>query len=144
MPLGCQVKLSFRAEPRWTDLLHAVGGGPLLVSNGKAVLDPDAEGFRADVSKGRNARSAVGILSDGKVVLVAVEGRPNGRGPGLTLWELTKLMLKLGAVSAMNLDGGSSTTLVVYDRVVTACAGGVPRLVNNALVVVPRSLQPKA
>jgi len=143
VPIGCRVTLQFDIRPRWPDLLHAVGGGPLLIAGGKVVLDPKAEGFRSDVAGGRHARTAVGLRDDGTVVLVAAEGRPNGRGPGLTLWELTKLMLKLGAVSAMNLDGGSSTTLVIHDRVVTACAGGSPRLVNNALVVLPRSLRPR-
>jgi uncharacterized protein YigE (DUF2233 family) len=138
IPLGCQVKLTFTTTPSWPHLKHAVGGGPLLVADGKPVLDAEAEGFRSDVAKGRHPRTAVGILADGRVVLVAVEGPPAGRGPGLTLTELTKLMLALGARSAMNLDGGSSTTLVVEDRVVTQCSGGAPRPVNNALLVVPR------
>ena len=142
VPIGCRVTLRFDIRPRWPNLLHAVGGGPLLIAAGKVVLDPKSEGFRSDVASGRHARTAVGVRPDGQVILVAAEGRPNGRGPGLTLWELAKLMLKLGAATAMNLDGGSSTTLVVHDRVVTACAGGSPRLVNNALVIVPRSLRP--
>ncbi|MCD6351634.1 MAG: phosphodiester glycosidase family protein, partial [Armatimonadetes bacterium] len=141
VPLGCQVKLKVATKPQWPDMVHALGGGPLLVAAGKAVLNPSYEGFRSDVASGRRPRTAVGILKDGRVVLVAAEGRPLGRGPGLSLWELTKLMLKLGAQSAMNLDGGSSTTLVVKGRTVTHCSAGAPRPVNNALVVVPASQQ---
>lgn len=137
VPLGREAKLTFTTKPEWPDLRHALGGGPLLVLGSKAVLDPKAEGFRSDVASGRHARTAVGILKDSRVVIAVAEGGPLGRGPGLTLWELTALMLKLGAQSAMNLDGGSSTTLVVDSDVVTRCSAGSPRLVNNALVVVP-------
>ncbi|MCX7597829.1 MAG: phosphodiester glycosidase family protein [Armatimonadetes bacterium] len=138
VPLGCEVKVTFRTRPEWPGLLHAVGGGPLLVACGQIVLDPAREGFRADVAAGRHARTAIGIKPDGRVVIVAAEGGRGGRGPGLTLTELAKLMLHLHCKAAMNLDGGGSTTLVVQGQVVNACADGFPRAVSNALVVVPR------
>lgn len=138
IPVGRQVKLVISTRPRWPDLRHALGGGPLLVAGGKPVLDARAEGFRSDVASGRRPRTAVAVLGDGRLVLVVAEGRPAGRGPGLSLWELTQLMLKLGATSAMNLDGGSSTTLVVNGRVVNRCSAGTPRMVNNALMVLVR------
>jgi uncharacterized protein YigE (DUF2233 family) len=137
VPLGREVKLSLSIKPEWPELWHALGGGPLLISDGKVVLDAKAEGFRSDVTDGRQPRTAVGVLGDGRVAVVTAEGAPLGRGPGLSLWELTNLMAKLGAKSAMNLDGGSSTTLVVDGQVVTKCSAGFPRLVNNALIVVP-------
>lgn len=138
VPLGCEVKLTFRTRPEWPELVHAVGGGPLLVACGQVVLDPAREGFRADVAVGRHARTAIGIKPDGRVVIVAAEGGRGGRGPGLTLTELARLMLHLGCKAAMNLDGGGSTTLVVQGQVVNACADGFPRAVSNALMVVPR------
>jgi hypothetical protein len=138
VPLGCEVQVTFRTRPEWPELLHAVGGGPLLVSGGHVVLDPRREGFRADVTAGRHARTAIGLKADGRVVLIAAEGGRGGRGPGLTLTELANLMLQLGCKAAMNLDGGGSTTLVVQGEVVNACADGFPRAVSNALVVIPR------
>jgi len=138
VPLGCEVQVTFRTRPEWPELLHAVGGGPLLVSGGRVILDPGREGFRADVTAGRHARTAIGLKADGRVVLIAAEGGRGGRGPGLTLTELANLMLQLGCKAAMNLDGGGSTTLVVQGEVVNACADGFPRAVSNALVVIPR------
>lgn len=138
VPLGCEVKLTFCTRTEWPDLLHALGGGPLLVACGQVVLDPAREGFRADVAAGRHARTAIGIKPDGRVVIVVAEGGRGGRGPGLTLTELAKLMLHLGCKAAMNLDGGGSTTLVVQGQVVNACADGFPRAVSNALMLVPR------
>lgn len=138
VPIGCEVHLTFKTHPAWPHLKHALGGGPLLLYDGKIVIDLQREHFHDDLT-GRHARSAVGLLRGGRVLLVAAEGGEGGRGPGLTLTELAKLMLRLGCRKAMNLDGGGSTTFVVHDSLVSCCADGAPRKVANALVVVKRS-----
>lgn len=137
VPLGRQVTLSYATRPSWPKLKHALGGGPLLLAGGKIVLNAAAEGFRSDVANGRRPRTAVGIRADGRIVIATVEGPPLGRGSGMTLAELARFMQKLEAQAAMNLDGGSSTTLIVENKVITKCSSGSPRLVNNALVVAP-------
>ncbi len=136
--VGMKARWTATTEPALPDMAHALGGGPLLVGGGKIVLDPAFENFRSDVTGGRKARTAVGVAPGGKVVLVAVEGPPAGRGTGMTLWELAKLMQRLGCWDAMNLDGGSSTQLVIQGRLVNACAGGGPRPVSNILALVPK------
>jgi len=143
VPLGCEARVTFQTRPPWPALRHAVGGGPLLVASGCLALDVKREGFRADVARGRHARTALGIMRDGRVVLVAAEGGRGGRGPGLTLTELANLMLRLGCRMAMNLDGGGSTTLVVRGQVVNNCSDGFARAVSNALVLVPREVTGK-
>jgi Phosphodiester glycosidase len=99
------------------DLLQA---GPLLVADGAIVFDPetDDEGFSAgsgqfdsDITLGRYPRAALG-LADDSLVTVACDGRRSGVDAGLSMLELARVMLDLGAHTAINLDGGGSTTLV--------------------------------
>lgn len=95
------------------DLLQA---GPLLVRDGERVTGDD-EGFSAgaaqfdsDITVGRHPRAALG--TDGTSLLAFVcDGRADDDA-GLTIDELTTVMLDLGATHALNLDGGGSTSLV--------------------------------
>ena len=120
---GGDVRLAQRdalePEPRG-DLLQA---GPLLVSGGRSVIVPgeDPEGFGAgarqfdsDITAGRYPRAALGV-ADGRLLAVAVDGR-GVLDAGLTLTELADLLVELGAESAINLDGGGSTSLVCGGR----------------------------
>src|SRR4029450_12888593 len=59
----------------------------------------------------RQPRSGVGQTADGRIVLVAVDGRQPGYSTGLTNFELALLMMRLGAVTASALDAGGSTTM---------------------------------
>ena len=104
------------AEPAG-DLVQA---GPLLVHAGTVVFDAgaDPEGFSAgagqfdsDITEGRYPRAAFGI-SENWFIAVACDGRRSNVDGGLTMLELAELMVELGAESAINLDGGGSTTLV--------------------------------
>jgi hypothetical protein len=120
---GDQLRIARRdaldPEPRG-DLLQA---GPLLVSAGEpAVRDGlDTEGFSAgarqfdsDITVGRYPRAALGVDED-RVLAVACDGRTR-RDAGMTLGELTKAMQALGALDALNLDGGGSASLVHHGR----------------------------
>jgi hypothetical protein len=99
------------------DLVQA---GPLLVDAGAVVFDAgsDPEGFTAgagqfdsDITDGRYPRAAFGV-SEKWLVAVACDGRRSNVDGGLTMLELAELMVELRAESAINLDGGGSTTLV--------------------------------
>jgi hypothetical protein len=134
------------AHPRG-DLLQA---GPLLVRGGAPCVDGDPEGFRAgaaqfdsDITAGRYPRAALGLGRGGGILAVAADGRADDDA-GLTLAELAEALVALGAVSAINLDGGGSTSLVcggaLRNRPREAhgveLAGG--RAVSTALLFVPR------
>ena len=136
------------ASPRG-DLLQA---GPLLVRDGAPVFrrEADAEGFRAgmaqfdsDITDGRYPRAALG-LADGKLFAVACDGRSR-HDAGLSLEELAALMAALGCSTAMNLDGGGSTSLVSGGRLRNRPRGGVDRPeiggrpVSTALLFLPRA-----
>lgn len=81
--------------------------GPLLALNGQEET-LDSSSF----SRSRHPRTAVGIKANGRIVLLTVDGR-NANAAGMSLRELAKTMKWLGCTSAVNLDGGGSTTLWV-------------------------------
>jgi hypothetical protein len=126
---------------RWWTGLHgppgpvreAVGGVPVLVRDGRSVVH-QAE-LAAAFSERPHPRTAVGWTGDGALLLVVVDGRQPGHSDGMSLDELADLMIGLGAVEALNLDGGGSSTLVVRGAVTNRPSDGEERPVANALVV---------
>jgi hypothetical protein len=95
-------------EP-WRGVDVAVAGYPSLVRAGEVQVDP---AISTPFAQQRHPRSAVGLTADGALLLVTVDGR-TAAGAGMTLPELAAQMRDLGAVNALNLDGGGSTTLWV-------------------------------
>ncbi|MDK2972677.1 MAG: hypothetical protein PWP23_2432 [Candidatus Sumerlaeota bacterium] len=80
--------------------------GPVLLKNG--VVETYAESNTHATA--RHPRSAVGITSTNKLILLAVDGRTSDAA-GMSCTELAQVIKELGAVDAINLDGGGSTTL---------------------------------
>ena len=71
-----------------------------------------------------------------KVYIVVVDGRQTGLSVGMTLYELSDLMISLGCFNALNLDGGGSTSMVVRDKIVNSPSDlSGERLVYNYLFV---------
>ena len=104
--------------PNWENTLpekNVMLSGPMLLSkNHYEQLDTTA------FTRLRNPRTAIGIKANGNVILLTIDGR-HENSAGASLHELAKLMRWLGCTSAINLDGGGSTTLWVAD----ATANGV-------------------
>lgn len=123
--------------PDWSNVRLAVGAGPQLVKDGAIYLTTKTEGFGNDVAGGRAPRTAVGVNGQGHMLLVVVDGRQPGYSIGMTLLEMAGLMQGLGAVNAMNLDGGGSAEMVVNGAVVNRPSDGRERPVGDALVFVP-------
>ncbi|GAB4345081.1 MAG: phosphodiester glycosidase family protein [Cyanophyceae cyanobacterium] len=110
LAVGTAVRLQSRTNPANFDALpHILAAGPLLIDGGRIVLDPAAEGFSDAFIRERAARSGVGLTANGRLLIVAIHNRVGGPGP--SLGEFAQLMANLGATRAVNLDGGSSTTL---------------------------------
>ena len=118
-----------------TQLEQAVGGGPQLVKNG-SVIDNDA--LYNDHE--RHPRTAIGYKADGTIIMVVADGRPT-ESAGLTFNELAYYMKSLGAVEALNLDGGGSSTFVAEDpqtnnlEIKNSPSDGNERAVGNTLMV---------
>ncbi|MBE9096456.1 phosphodiester glycosidase family protein [Tychonema sp. LEGE 07203] len=88
---------------------YILGGGPVLVQNSRVVLDAKAEGFSDAYVRQTAIRSAIGRTAAGNLLIVAVHNRAGGAGPNFA--ELAQILQQMGAVEALNLDGGSSTSL---------------------------------
>ncbi len=130
---GDSMTLQLRLRPWWEGVADAIGGGPVLVRDGRPIARAGEE-FTWDQLAGRHPRTAVGQLANGRIALVAVDGRWSG-SVGLRTWELALLMARLGAVNAMSLDGGGSTTMAFNGRVLNRPSGGAERSVVDGLMV---------
>lgn len=124
-------------------IVDAIAGGPQLLPE----LTAETEGFvdRVDGqiirdaigSTRRNARTAVGLTASGDVVWMMVAQR--SLDGGMTLKELADFMRSRDIVSALNLDGGSSSALFYNDIFLGGRAfeasGPLQRPIKSALVV---------
>lgn len=109
-PLGSSVTVRYTLNPTWEGIVGAIGGGPVIVKDGKPIYQAN-ESFTTTQLAPHDPRTAVGQRADGKIVMVAVDGRQPGYSAGVTNFELALAMMQLGAVSASALDAGGSTTM---------------------------------
>jgi len=128
---GDTVSISWNTRPSaWADVVNAVSGGPTLVKNGKVQLDLQQQHFTKRWTGSQiHARTAAGVTADNHLLLVTIEG-PH------TMWDLAKFLRDMGAVEALNLDGGGSTTMVVDGKAVTRGAKNSQRRVASSIVLV--------
>lgn len=114
---------------------HAVTGAPRIVTDGRRDIRLAAESMAPAFSTTRHPRTAAGITKDGALLLVTVDGRQKGLSRGMSLAELADRMIAEGAVEAVNLDGGGSTTCVVHGGIVNSPSEGKERPVADALLI---------
>lgn len=124
---GEQVQILTETVPDLSGARVAIGGGPMLVRDEKAL---HWGGIQV-----RHPRSAVGWNRD-QFFLVEVDGRQNQLSVGMTFSEFAEYLRKLGCEQAMNLDGGGSATLWVMGNVMNSPSEGQERPGANSLVVV--------
>lgn len=99
-------------------IINAISGNLMLVQDGKVL--PSLEGTR-------EPRTAIGLDKRGRsLIIVVVDGRQPGYSEGATLEELASILVAHGAHTAMNLDGGGSSTLVIEQ-------GGKATLLNSPI-----------
>jgi hypothetical protein len=108
-PAGVNVTVRLRLSPDWSGIVDAIGGGPVLVRQGKPVFRHNELFSTAQLA--RNPRTGVGQLADGRILLVVVDGRQPGYSVGMTNFELAQTLVRLGAVTGMGLDAGGSSTM---------------------------------
>ncbi|MCP9850666.1 phosphodiester glycosidase family protein [Cyanobium sp. Morenito 9A2] len=112
---------------------YVIGGGPLLLQGGRIVLNGGAESFSPAFLQQGAPRTVVG--SDGRQLwLVTLQGVGHG---GPTLGETALALQQLGLQEALNLDGGSSTGLVIAGTH-TVKGRGVSASIHNGLGLIPR------
>ena len=99
------------AEAKELDVRDGVTFGPFLVNNGEASKVTGNGGW------GSAPRTAIGQRKDGIVLFLVIDGRTIS-SPGANMADLIEIMLNYGAYTAANLDGGTSTVLVVNNKIV--------------------------
>jgi hypothetical protein len=132
--VGETVTLRLILTPEWGEVSDAIGGGPLLVQNGKPVYRAN-EAFASSQLFPRGPRTGVGQRADGSVLFVATDGRQPGYSVGMTNFELAQTLARLGAVRGMALDGGGSSTLAFEGTVLNRPSDGRERSVANSFML---------
>ncbi len=132
-PVGQQVEAGFSLSSGWGGLASAIGGGPLLVKDGKPVFHAN-ESFDARRLNGRQPRAAVGQLADGRIVLVAVEGTSPAYSIGMSSYELAVELSRLGATTAFGLGSGSGVGLAFDGKLLTRPSTRSEAKLSDALV----------
>jgi exopolysaccharide biosynthesis protein len=95
----------------------AVGGGPVLAKDGAIFISNNEEKkFAGKAIADHHPRTAMGYTKDGYLILLAVQGRMKNIAVGTTLTETAQILIDLGAVEAINLDGGGSSCLLINGK----------------------------
>ncbi|KAF3361688.1 hypothetical protein PHSC3_001811 [Chlamydiales bacterium STE3] len=131
------------SEEEWNRLDHVIGGAPLLIKNGCIIEDFTPEGTLKSFIFKRHFRTAVGIKETGEWVFAVVDGSIQGVAGGMAIKCLAKFLLSIGCVEALNLDGGSSSTMVLNNHVINSPCGSIKEqnkkveAVANAILIMP-------
>jgi len=118
------------APMEWTHIRTAIGAGPMLIKNGKLVLDAVKEGFTGEKFTSRSQRSFIGETADRILVI--------GTVPDVTISELAAILMNMNLVNAMNLDGGASSGLFYKGEVIK----NTGRNISNAIVITRKKTNP--
>lgn len=100
------------------NIKHALSFGPALITNGKPVTIIGTGG------SGLNPRTVIAQRKDGIILFLVVNGYGQnlswkGRG-GVYLNDLLIILQRYGAYNAVNMDGGSSTTMVINGKLINS------------------------
>ena len=88
----------------WSDFQMAVSAGPTLVHHGRLAVNPSSEGFSDPGLFGPRRRTALGVTKSNRLLMVGVDAP-------VSIHTLARMMRELGCVEALNMDGGTSSTL---------------------------------
>ena len=134
---GAVLRISTASLPALHGVRTALSGGPVLVRAGRRQnsLAADSQAYEFTSRQERHPRSAFG-WNQSSFFMVEVDGRQKGLSAGMTLDELSNLLVKLGCQEAINLDGGGSATLWYAGSVRNSPCDRAERDIANCLVVV--------
>lgn len=85
---------------------------PSLILDGKKQITSGDGGW------GIAPRTAIGQKADGHILLLVIDGRQPQYSLGATLVDVQNILYDNGAITAANLDGGSSTTMYFQGKVI--------------------------
>lgn len=110
---------SFKGENRFAKwkMRTAVGGGPVLVQEGKIQITNEQElKFYGKAINDKHPRTAMGYTADGRLIIMVIQGRFPGIAEGATLTQTAGLFVQLGCTEALNLDGGGSSCMLINGK----------------------------
>ena len=105
-----------RFDWRKWKMVSAIGGGPTLIHNGKIHITNKEEQMFVGGENDKHPRTAMGYTTDGRLIILVIEGRFPGIAEGTTLEQEAKILLSLGCYEALNLDGGGSSCMLVNGK----------------------------
>lgn len=130
LPIGTTVSISTTTVPTdFSRYPHIIGAGPLLVQNRQIVLDAKGEKFSNAFIAEKAIRSGICTTETGTLMITATHNRVGGYGPNLA--EHAQLMQLMGCVNALNLDGGSSTSLYLGGQLLDRSPSTAARVHNG-------------
>ncbi|MEH2293742.1 MAG: phosphodiester glycosidase family protein [Nostoc sp.] len=130
LPIGSAVSISSVTAPAdFSRYPHIIGAGPLLVQNRQIVLDAKGEKFSNAFIAEKAIRSGICTTATGTLMITATHNRVGGYGPNLA--EHAQLMQLMGCVDALNLDGGSSTSLYLGGQLLNRSPSTAARVHNG-------------
>jgi hypothetical protein len=130
LPIGTAVSItSTTNSAEFNRYPHIIGAGPLLVQNNQIVLNAQSEKFSKAFIRQKAIRSGICTTANGSLMIAAVHNRAGGLGP--TLAEHAQLMKNIGCVNALNLDGGSSTSLYLGGQLLDRSPNTAARVHNG-------------
>lgn len=103
-------------KPQKWKVTTAVGGGPVVLHAGQVKVFNKEERMFVNGLQDKHPRTAMGYTRDGKLIIVAVEGRNPGIAEGATLQQLGAMLQAAGCIEGLNLDGGGSSCLLINGK----------------------------
>lgn len=127
--------MPLRTTSEYWPVVSAVAAGPSLFQDSTDFVTADEEIFFDSPIPNVHPRTAVGVAADGSLILMVVDGRQR-LSRGVSLDELATMMRSVGAVRAINLDGGGSSAMVLNSVLMNRPVGGkTEREVASVIIV---------
>ena len=125
--LDISFSLTLNNGPQDVNIHQLIGGSNHIIMQNGQFMEDWAE---------RHPRTAIGFNADStRLYFVVVDGR-HLTSVGVTLREMKGIFDALGAVNAVNLDGGGSSCILVNDEVLNHPSDGPVRAVGNGCLFV--------
>jgi len=107
---------SYLSYKKWK-MRTAIGGGPVIVQNGQVKISNEEElKFAGKAINDKHPRTCIGYTNNGHLIILVIQGRFPGLAEGATLEQEAKLLIDLGCVEALNLDGGGSSCMLINGK----------------------------
>jgi exopolysaccharide biosynthesis protein len=115
----------------------AIGGGPVLIQDGKIFITNNEEKmFAGKGISDKHPRTCIGYTKDHMLVIMVIQGRFPGVAEGATLQHEAQMLLDLGCVEALNLDGGGSSCMLINGKAtITTSDKGLQRAVPAVFLI---------